>query len=259
MQTSIQDFATQTINSLISQVYDAYHSEHSMTEIPNLQLESTKCSLQDVEVEVIECYKQVNSDICGFHCLFNLLQFLNHQSSFNQDIINPAKFWKSYEEIYKYLINNYPNKNELKELHNLGPLDRIHMEYFLENNDKIKSIAQKLEDRYQYTLFIQPFYFGFGIIQNSEDELKKLQDFSIMINENQSNAVLVFPLGVTIHWSLLVVIVNKGANKRYFYLDSKNIKLEHIFKGEIEAAIKELVILEKYYPLYFNSKIIGGG
>ena len=78
----------------------------------------------------------MNPDICGFHCLFNILKFLNYclDSSlpFNKEIVNSAEFWKCYEEIYKYLLDRYPNKNELKELHNLGPLDRVHMEFFLE-------------------------------------------------------------------------------------------------------------------------------
>lgn len=38
-------------------------------------LESKNCLFEGVDIHVIECYQQINSDICGFHCLFNVFQF----------------------------------------------------------------------------------------------------------------------------------------------------------------------------------------
>lgn len=55
------------------------------------------CSFEKVEIGVIECYKQVNSDICGFHCLFNLTQFFHYvihrdTSKLKSNLANGSKY-----------------------------------------------------------------------------------------------------------------------------------------------------------------------
>ena len=208
-----------------------------------IKLEATKCFFEGEIISVVECYKQINSDICGFHCLFNLFQFtkvfLNEHPSVQRNIKNGAKyffillnntknfsFWKFYLHLLKDLLLNFPNKAELKALHNLGPLDRVHMDYILEVNNyqeyylpsqhskELKNIQELLEEKFKIKVFIQPFLYGFGnsnryfnlkltgIIQNSDEEIKKIQDFAFLVQakKKEQSFLAMFPLGITIHW-----------------------------------------------------------
>ena len=39
-----------------------------------------------------------------------------------------------------------------------------------------------------------------GIIQNSEEDLKKIKDLVLNLTNTEENVLMMFPLGITIHW-----------------------------------------------------------
>lgn len=45
--------------------------------------------------------------------------------------IKKNSFWKSYFNNVNFLLKNYPNKKQLAELANLGPLERSHIDFLL--------------------------------------------------------------------------------------------------------------------------------
>jgi len=254
MENSIKPSIQEILQTIISQVIEVYSSEpinyqEQYSPLNNskiLNIEQDECLFEGVKINNIECYKQINSDICGFHCLFNLFQFIRflfgNSVSIYQSLKNGANFWKFYFHLFNDLLLNFPNKAELKSLQNLGPLDRIHMDYILNNYKDLLNIQTILVKNFGIETFIQPFLFGFGIIQNSDDELKKIQDFAgfIQKKKHEKTFLAIFPLGITIHWSLFVILVNEEIFQ-YFYLDSKNVKLNYILNNEISEAIKEIV------------------
>jgi hypothetical protein len=155
----------------------------------------------DFKINLINTCNQNGGALCGFHCLFNIIHFLDFLESdkHNDKLVSlkkmssPVKFWKFYNKTVKYLVNNLKMEQNAKEsLLNKGPLERYQFKFLLEKCDKLQKNTK---------LKFFRFFFGFGIIQGmNKSELKTLQQNLENLKANKDNMTYVILLGITNHW-----------------------------------------------------------
>jgi hypothetical protein len=129
-------------------------------------------------------------------------------------------FWIFYRKTLKYLLESekvYESDKIL--LASNGALERYQFKILLENK---KDILSKVISDENNKISFHSFFFGFNFIQS--DEVIQLQTSLELFREykGDKNLVYLILLGVTNHWSLLVIENKKGIFK-FNYLDSNNI------------------------------------
>jgi len=188
------------------------------------------------EISMIKTKLQHGGALCGFFSLYNILNFLeylkNREDKFSQLYFlkktnSTSQFWLFYKKTVKFLLDSeVVDKSDRESLLKMGQLERYQFKLLLETNKEIKttiSSSEKLEIK-----FLNYFY-GFNSIQGMSDE--EIKDLQIALNyfkkwNKEKILIYVILLGVTNHWSVLILENFKGEIKHY-YLDSSN---ENVFK-----------------------------
>lgn len=185
------------------------------------------------EMYFVKNKMQHSGALCGFHCVFNIIYFLQYLKSEdimvrNKNLIkmnSTVKFWKLYEKLQKFLLGN-PNvtKGDKESLRKLGALERYQFKIILESYPKFKKINK-------IKLKFLTFFFAFNFIQGmSKQEIIDLQEAMKTFreyNKKGQKLVYVMLLGITNHWSILI-LENDNSNIKFYYLDSKNSNVFNI-------------------------------
>jgi hypothetical protein len=154
----------------------------------------------DFRINIIRVVNQNGGALCGFHCLFNIIHYLDFLGSKKLEekfvslkkMNSPVKFWKFYKNTLNFLVNNMKMEENARQcLLNEGPLERYQFKFLLDKCNKTKES--------KYLKFLR-FFFGFGIVQGMhKSEIKSLQQHFDKLNECK-NMTYVILLGITNHW-----------------------------------------------------------
>ena len=170
-------------------------------------------------------FQQTEGNICGFHSLFNMLNFTKYLKTKNKIYIdnmnNNWKFYKFYYKTLNYILNNMQLQNSaIKSLIKNGPLERYQYRYLLSNNKKIISDLSNDEN---YDISILQFLYGFNRFNGTINEAINFQNgINNFLNNNNKKKILIIILGIVNHWNLLFIERDINNNNKYYFLDSRN-------------------------------------
>ena len=241
--------AQELIYDIIDQITD---NTKSFTKKINNESDITKLLLSG-ESCIIHFYKvvfQYSINLCGFHALYSILNYIQYRKAktdkesifFLQEIFNRSHFWSFHKSSVDFLINKMnleiPSK---KQLVNLGPLERNQFKYLVQNVKEYKSIMSTTNNIYIDLTFA---FYGFGIFQGmSKHEVLHLQNqITSFVKANHKLNILVIVLGITNHWSVLILEKEKNSfNVDFKYFDSKQIE-EIFLLYKDEKKIEEFIL-----------------
>lgn len=190
---------------------------------PSPQSQPLPCSQQ----LYLESYQQHTRALCGFHALFNALTYLKSQG---KDLCSAWKFWKFHTRIVSFLIKNADlSPQETAKLQDSGPLERHQMTHLLSHFPLIPHSQVRWV----------PLYFAFNHFQMSLEELAQVDEVMSLWRKGDIRYI-VFLLGVTNHWSVLIY-EHCESGYRSIYLDSKN--RPEVF-STYEADLNRLITIE---------------
>jgi hypothetical protein len=245
---SIKDISLQIMaKEILYEIIDQFKS--SKTENNSTKTEQSKffnqiSILNNQSLTLIKNYAQHGTALCGFHCLFNSLNFIKYlktkDSKYLSNMNNGVKFHKLHKEIIHFLIENINlAESSINSLLTYGPLERHQFKFVLQCH---KEIMKKIQSDRDTEIEYLRFFYGFGIIQGmSKEEIFDLQEKLSHLKQykGKKNLIYVVLLGITNHWSML--ILNKLPNSsqiNFYYLDSHNI---NVFNFKNEMQIEEFV------------------
>ncbi|KAL4499173.1 hypothetical protein ABPG72_006759 [Tetrahymena utriculariae] len=197
------------------------------------------------EIIQVKVYDQYSDSLCGFHSLFNAFCMIDYFSKdYNEQYLaslnQSSNFWSFYYSTYRFLVDQYPNKQDLKYLDNLGPLERSHLEFFIEQSEfvlvKKNQCSQKKID-----LILFPFYYGFGIVQLSEEQVDQFNQIVNQFNQSQKDILVIVFTGTTNHWITYIAYKDCLNNqKKFYFLDSANLSLNDLLDENLDAMLSEI-------------------
>jgi len=190
--------------------------------------ESTKIR-EKYSISIIKTKEQNGGALCGFFSLFNLinfLQFLKNRDNKKKQLFylrklnSTPQFWCFYRDTVNFLLDSIMiNRTDKKSLLKMGPLERYQFKYILQAHPEIKKLV---DSDINNQIKILHYFYGFNFIQSmSKQEIIELQkdlEFFKTYKEDK-HLIYVILLGVTDHWSILILDNSKGEIKNY-YLDS---------------------------------------
>jgi len=132
---------------------------------------------------------------------------------------------------------------------NKGSLERFQLQFILENHKKIKSIIQS-DSNYEINIF--NLFYAFNIVQysNNKEIINLQKEFDRIKKENPKKNIIYFVvLGVTNHWSLMVLEKKKSSKIiEVTYLDSLNLNIFNLKNDrEIDNFVEKRDELRKKY------------
>ena len=139
---------------------------------------------QKYSLKIIKSKIQEGGALCGFYCLFNLinfLKFLKNSEKIEKEIyylkkINSgSQFWRFYLNNIKFLLDSpYVYEDDKESLKKKGPLERYQFNLLIE---KKTNISKKLASDESSSICIYSFFFAFdSIVSENKDEILKLQE-----------------------------------------------------------------------------------
>lgn len=183
------------------------------------------------ELIAIKNYLQFKGDLCGFHTLFNtscLLNYFFENDSFYLEKMNSGvEFYKYHSKIMNYVkyYNDkfeYDNEDDriqeyiIEDVLNFGPLDQSLIP-LLTNDLDFKELANKLK----YEL-VTLFFSHDNIVTQDINEIKEIQKkINHFISDNEVK-FLVIILGITNHWTGMVIMKQKDNSYKCYFLESLN-------------------------------------
>jgi hypothetical protein len=179
------------------------------------------------EINFISSKMQHGGALCGYHTLFNILNYLKYRTKgydeyYLKKMNSNVNFWKTYSKLTKELCLIF--LDDIEHITEGGSLDRLHLNFLTANNPKFLSLInnQNFEIKFTGLFFAFGCFSGMGgrdiiSLQNSLDYIKNYNSTKPLIH--------VITLGIANHWSSL--IIEKEAGKiKLVYLDSGN---ENVF------------------------------
>ncbi|EAR97829.2 hypothetical protein TTHERM_00277140 (macronuclear) [Tetrahymena thermophila SB210] len=198
----------------------------------------------------VKVYDQYTNSLCGFHSLFNAFYMIDYLTKDKNEqslvsINQPANFWRFYYSTYRFLLDQYPNKQDLKYLDNLGPLERSHLEFFIEKSELVLEKKHQCSQK-NMDLILFPFYYGFGIVQLSEDQVDQFNQIVNLFNQSQKDTLVIVFTGTTNHWITYIAYKDFFKNeKKFYFLDSANLSLNDLLDENIDALLLEIETKQK--------------
>lgn len=171
----------------------------------------------------IKVHYQHSHSLCGFHSLFNMINFQKFlvednsikKLTFLKKINCSAKFWKFYQKTLKLLLQNQNlDEYDRKDLSNYGPLDFSHLQYLLDNNEKELKLINKND--------IICLFYDYGYFQCSIERIISVQEYFEAFYTNLNKKACTVFLGIKNHWLTLVVVKEDYEKCNYYFMDSKN-------------------------------------
>jgi len=123
------------------------------------------------------------------------------------DVNNSVKFWACYLNTVKLIQSAsnpyYVNKTDkLNLVRKQNPLERSMLKYLLLFDPDILALKNNSKN---IKVFMRPLYFGFGLMQTSQEQIKELNDELEEFHESKSDSIFVLFIGALNHWVNLVV------------------------------------------------------
>lgn len=100
--------------------------------------------------------------------------------------------------------------------------------------DNYEYIQQRIRGNEKATIRFFRFFYGFGIVQGMKNvDIKELQLAleAMRKYEDCQRLIYVILLGITNHWSILI-IVSENKEIKFYYLDSLNINRHNFLTNE---------------------------
>jgi hypothetical protein len=181
----------------------------------------------------IKTKKQHGGALCGFHCLFNAVHFIKFikcsgniqlQSYYLKKLNSSIHYWIFYKKNLGFLMKSkkvMTNDKIFLQKEKGGSLERYQFQLLL--NDK-EDIKEKVSSDENNDIYFHTFFFAFGFVQSCRDEAQILQVALEKFRnyKGEKNLIYFILLGITNHWSLLV-LENKRGQITFNYLDSTNL------------------------------------
>ena len=216
------------------------------TYITKIKMDSLQIRTKTLTLTQYYTLNQSEGNFCGFHSLFNMLNFIKFLKTKNRVYIdkmnNNWKFYKFYFKTLNYILNNMQlQKSAIKSLITRGPLERYQFKFLISNNKKIIS---KLSSDENYDISILQFFYGFNRFNGTINEAINFQNgINNFLNNNNKKKILVIILGIVNHWNLLVIERNIDNINKYYFLDSRNyFTIFNIDYENIESeSMKEII------------------
>ena len=208
------------IKEILENIINEKYTYNTKLKIDSLQIKTKKFTLKQYYT-----LNQSEGNFCGFHSLFNMLNFIKFLKTKNRVYIdkmnNNWKFYKFYFKTLNYILNNMQlQKSAIKSLITRGPLERYQFKFLISNNKKI--ISQFSSDE-NYDISILQFFYGFNRFNGTINEAINFQNgINNFLNNNNKKKILIIILGIVNHWNLLVIERNIDNINKYYFLDSRN-------------------------------------
>jgi hypothetical protein len=175
---------------------------------------------------------QNGGGLCGFHCIFNSINYLKYIKSrekgdifkmnyYLEKMNSSPKFWIFYNRILKYLLNsNLVGESDKNLLKQTGPLERYQFKLLLQH---MPYVIKKVSDDENNTIKYFSFFFAFNFIQMDRADVLEFQKSLNYFREynGEKNLVYLILMGITNHWSVMI-LENKKGNITFNYIDSTN-------------------------------------
>jgi hypothetical protein len=185
------------------------------------------------KMNIIKNKVQNGGGLCGFHCLFNSINFLNYIKSrekgdifkmnyYLQKMNSNPQFWIFYKQTLKYLLNsNLIGESDKALLKQAGPLERYQFKLLLKN---VPYVIRKVSDDENNTIKYFSFFFAFNFIQMDRADVMDLQKSLEFFRDykGEKNLVYLILMGITNHWSVMILESKKG-EITFNYIDSTNL------------------------------------
>jgi len=202
-------------------------------------------STKRFNLQHVQVYDQKTRSLCGFHALYNFKYFTRYLASVDnpklqeisaRKLNDGSKFWRFYSRALKRVLMWKDLSNwEKEDLKKLGPLDPSHTQVL--TPEMMSSLKEQFP---KFQIDLEFFYYGFGVLQTSHEELDSLESKLRLLREEKSNRILGIVLGVTNHWTLLVGHRTVDLEAPIFYfLDSRNVKLLNLNTQDIPKGVDE--------------------
>ena len=211
-----KSFIKEILENIINEKY---------TYITKVKMDSLQIKTKQLTLKQYYTLNQSEGNFCGFHSLFNMLNFIKFLKTKNRVYIdkmnNNWKFYKFYFKTLNYILNNMQlQKSAIKSLITRGPLERYQFKFLISNNKKI--ISQLSSDE-NYDISILQFFYGFNRFNGTINEAINFQNgINNFLNNNNKKKILIIILGIVNHWNLLVIERNIDNINKYYFLDSRN-------------------------------------
>ena len=208
------------IKEILENIIKEKYTYITRKKMDNLQIKTERLTLKQYYT-----FQQYEGNICGFHSLFNMLNFIKFLKTQNHLYIdkmnNNWKFYTFYYKTLKYILNNMQlQKSAIKSLIKNGPLERYQFKFLISNNKKILSVLNNDEN---YDISILQFFYGFNRFNGTINEAINFQNgINNFLNKNNKKKILIIILGIVNHWNLFIIERDINNNNKYYFLDSRN-------------------------------------
>ena len=171
------------IKEILENIIKEKYTYITRKKMDNLQIKTEKLTLKQYYT-----FQQYEGNICGFHSLFNMLNFIKFLKTQNHLYIdkmnNNWKFYTFYYKTLKYILNNMQlQKSAIKSLIKNGPLERYQFKFLISNNKKILSVLNNDEN---YDISILQFFYGFNRFNGTINEAINFQNgINNFLNNNK--------------------------------------------------------------------------
>lgn len=201
----------------------------------------------------IKVHYQHSHSLCGFHSLFNMInfqKFLTENNSlkkmyFLKRINSSAKFWKFYQKCLKLLLQNANlDEYDRKDLSEYGPLDLSHLQYLLNNHDKQLKIVHKKD--------IICLFYDYGYFQCSIERIISVQEYFEDFYKDLNKKTCTVFLGIKNHWLTLVIVKEDKERCNYYFMDSKN---KEELNDDTKFLLETLINQGNLKSIYINTQL----
>ena len=234
------------IHNIVIELITGHYIPHT----PLINNDYIEITLQHIQFKQYYTYLQKGGNICGFHALFNLIKFISYiqrgNSRYLSEMKSPWHFWKCYIYTIKELLLSslHIEHTGVKSLLNGGPLERYQFNYLLTQHSYFSNIVKDVT-------YVK-FFYGFNRINGMSfnDIIEFQSNVDVFISSSYTNQYCVVLMGVTNHWTILIVEKtgndNNNSKYNYYYLDSRNVPYVFGMKDK-ERFIKESIIRSELY------------
>ena len=191
------------IKEILENIIKEKYTYITRKKMDNLQIKTEKLTLKQYYT-----FQQYEGNICGFHSLFNMLNFIKFLKTQNHLYIdkmnNNWKFYSFYYKTLKYILNNMQlQKSAIKSLIKNGPLERYQFKFLISNNKKILSVLNNDEN---YDISILQFFYGFNRFNGTINEAINFQNgINNFKKKKKKKKILIVILGIVNHWNLFII------------------------------------------------------
>mmetsp|Transcript_28109 Transcript_28109/g.29304 ORF Transcript_28109/g.29304 Transcript_28109/m.29304 type:complete len:544 (-) Transcript_28109:53-1684(-) len=166
---------------------------------------------------------------------------------------NLVHYWQFHKQCVSEILKSHLHLEEhcKESLLNLGPLERYMCKYLIEHNKEVnKRFTDHKADKQLSKLLYLDYEFIFFAFEHFQDSNKsKIKQMQQVIDgfrlSKQPYNILVLVLGITNHWSVLILEknYNDGYQVKFNYMDSKQI--EELFTLNLDSTRIETFINER--------------